>query len=55
MSQIKTTTGFNNDIARELDEIRRLAAESALRTLHDIELGWVGGGDSGIIFPTPLP
>ena len=55
MNQIKTTGAFTNDIARELDEIRRLAAESAVRTLQEFELGWVGGGDSIIVFPQPLP
>ena len=51
-----TNIGLANDIAREIDEIRRLAAESALRPLQDMELSWVGGGDSSIIYPTaPTP
>jgi hypothetical protein len=51
MKQINTTNAFTNDIARELQEIRRLAAESAVRTLHELELGWVSGGDGAIIYP----
>lgn len=39
---------FNNEITRELDEVRAAAiqARDGLRTLRDIEMGWVGGGDA---------
>ncbi len=49
MNQIKRAGEFSNEIAQELDEIRAVAAgaEQELRTLRDLEMGWVaGGGDS---------
>ena len=52
MNQIKLAGEFSNEIARELDEIRAVAAaaQTELRTLRDLEMGWVaGGGDA-----TPL-
>ncbi len=56
MKAINTIGGFTNDIAREIEEIRRLAAESAVRPLQDMELSWVSGGDGVIIYPTaPTP
>ena len=38
---------FNNEIEREIDEMRAVArqAQGDLRVLRDLELGWVGGGD----------
>jgi len=32
----------------------RAAAESSLRTLDDIELGWVGGGDPNPLFDSTV-
>ena len=52
MNQTKLAGEFTNEIARELDQIRAVAAgaEQELRTLRDLEMGWVaGGGDA-----TPL-
>ena len=50
MNQTKLAGEFTNEIARELDEIRAVAAgaeQEALRTLRDLEMGWVaGGGDA---------
>jgi hypothetical protein len=38
---------FPNDLALEIAEIRAIAAaaEPELRTLRDVEMGWVAGGD----------
>jgi len=46
MSQIKRTSDSSSDAAPELDEIRAIAAaaEPQLRTLRDLEMGWVAGG-----------
>jgi hypothetical protein len=47
MNQIKLAGELSNEIAREIDEIRAAAtgAETELRTLREIEMGWVAGGD----------
>ena len=49
MNQIKLAGEFTNEIAQELDEIRAVAAgtEPELRTLRDLEMGWVAGGGDG--------
>jgi hypothetical protein len=39
------TSELTNDVTRELDALRTAAAESSLRILQDLELGWVSGGD----------
>ncbi|HEX3096327.1 MAG TPA: hypothetical protein VHQ02_01345 [Usitatibacter sp.] len=46
MKHIKTVE-FPNDVAVEIAEIRAIAAdaEPELRTLRDLEMGWVAGGD----------
>jgi hypothetical protein len=51
MNQINAA--FTQEIARELDEIRRLAAEP--RVLQDLELGWVSGGDGAPGWESPTP
>lgn len=50
MNQIKPAGEFSNEIAHELDEIRAVAAtaEHELRTLRDLEMGWVAGGGDGV-------
>jgi hypothetical protein len=35
----------------EISEIRDAAAKAELRTLRDIEMGWVGGGDGQPVWP----
>ena len=52
MSQIKPVFDSSNE-APDLDEIRGIAAsaEPELRTLRDLEMGWVaGGGDGGPVW-----
>jgi len=46
MNQIKSAGEFSNDVAREIAEIRAVAAaaEPEIRTLRDLEMGWVAGG-----------
>jgi hypothetical protein len=53
MSQIKRTFDSSNDGVRDIDEIHAIAAaaEPELRTLRDMEMGWVaGGGDGGPVW-----
>jgi len=47
MKEIKLAGAPTNDIAREIDELRSAAAgaDKELRTLKDLEMGWVAGGD----------
>lgn len=58
MNQISKAAAFTNDIQREIDELRRLAAEphGGVRVLQELELGWVAGGDAIVVWPTaPSP
>ncbi len=50
MNQIKLAGDISSEVARELDEIRAVAAgaENELRTLRDLEMGWVAGGGDGV-------
>jgi len=50
MNQIKLAGVFSSDVARELEEIRAAAAaaDPELRTLRDLEMGWVAGGDGAV-------
>jgi hypothetical protein len=47
---------FPNDLAGDIMEIRAVAAgvEPELRTLRDLEMGWVAGGGDGIPVWTPV-
>ena len=47
MSKLNTT-GFANDIADELEALRNAAAkpQGGLRILQEVELGWIGGGET---------
>jgi hypothetical protein len=48
MNQINTGD-FNNEITRDLEEIRRLAAETrGVRVLQELELSVVSGGDGPV-------
>ena len=49
------TVEFPSDLAREIAEIRAVAAtaEPELRTLRDLEMGWVAGGGDDIPVWTP--
>lgn len=53
MNQIKLAGEFSSEVAREVAEIRTAAkaAESEIRTLRDMEMGWVAGGDGVPIWP----
>ena len=44
---------FTNEVARDIADVRKAAAsaEPELRTLRDIEMGWVAGGDNGPVWP----
>jgi hypothetical protein len=46
MNQIKLAGLFSNDVAREIEAIRTVAGaqQGELRTLRDLEMGWVSGG-----------
>jgi hypothetical protein len=52
MNQINKTGDFTNEIERELNEIRTAAsdAQQGLRTLREMELGWISGGDGGTVW-----
>jgi hypothetical protein len=52
MNEIKTMAGaFADDVARDLADMREAAQHAEIRTLADIEMGWVGGGDDVPIWP----
>lgn len=40
---------FTNELANEIADLRKaaVAAEGELRTLREMEMGWVAGGDGG--------
>lgn len=44
---------FTNEVARDLADVRNAAAaaEPELRTLRDMEMGWVAGGDGAPVWP----
>jgi hypothetical protein len=46
MNQIKMAGVFSDEVAREIEAIRAIAGtqQGELRTLRDIEMGWVSGG-----------
>ena len=50
MKQVKQAGEFSNELAREIADIRAAAAaaEPELRTLRDLEMGWVAGGGDGV-------
>ena len=49
MNQIKMAGLFSSEVAREIEAIRRVAEaqQGELRTLRDMEMGWVAGGGDG--------
>ena len=51
MNEIKTMGVFANDVARDLEEARESAQRAEIRTLRDMELGWIGGGDDSPTWP----
>ena len=53
MEQIKQAGEFFPELARDVAELRRAAADaqSQMRTLKEIEMGWVAGGDGAPIWP----
>ena len=53
MNQIKLAGLFSDEVAREIEAIRQAAdaRQGELRTLRDMEMGWVaGGGDGGPVW-----
>ncbi|HUI98593.1 MAG TPA: hypothetical protein VLY46_00075 [Usitatibacter sp.] len=53
MKRIQSNGGeFTNEVARDIADLRKAAAaaEQELRTLCDLEMGWVAGGD-GPVWP----
>jgi hypothetical protein len=53
MNELKQTGVFADDVARDLEDARETARNADIRTLRDIELGWIGGGDDVPTWPTP--
>ena len=51
MNEIKTTGVFANDVARDLAQARETAQNADIRTLRDIEMSWIGGGDDNPTWP----
>ncbi len=53
MNQIKLAGDFSSDVARESTRSgpRRPRPTTELRTLRDLEMGWVAGGDGGGVWP----
>ena len=53
MFKTKLAGEFTKEAARELAEIRTAAdeAQSGIRTLRDMEMAWVGGGDGEPVWP----
>lgn len=53
MFKTKLAGQFTNDVANEIAEIRTAAeeAQSGIRTLRDVEMAWVGGGDDAPVWP----
>lgn len=35
----------SDGVARDLEEARVTAQHAEIRTLRDVEMGWIGGGD----------
>ena len=51
MNEINAMGVFANDMARDLGEARETARNAEIRTLRDIELGWIGGGEDNPGWP----
>lgn len=51
MNEIKSMGVFANDVARDLEEARETAQHAEIRTLRDVELAWIGGGDESPGWP----
>ncbi len=47
------TGAFTNEVARDIADLRKAAtaSEGELRTLREMEMGWVAGGDGGGVWP----
>ncbi len=54
MKRIQMNAGeFTNEVARDIADLRKAgaAAEPELRTLREMEMGWVAGGDGTPVWP----
>ena len=51
MNAIDFSKLFGDDVARDLQEARETAQRAEIRTLREIEMGWIGGGDTGPTWP----
>jgi hypothetical protein len=49
----RTKPEFSPEMAREIDELGKAAlkAQAGLRTLEELEMGWVAGGDGVPVWP----
>ena len=45
MKEFNLAALLSDDVTRDLEEARETAQHAEIRTLGDIEMGWVGGGD----------
>ena len=45
MKELNLAALFSDDVKRDLEEARETAQHAEIRTLRDIEMGWIGGGD----------
>jgi hypothetical protein len=45
MKEFNLAALLSDDVARDLEEARETAQHADIRTLRDIEMGWVGGGE----------
>lgn len=53
MEQIKSAGDFSLEVARDVAQLRKAAADAQpqLRTLKELEMGWVAGGDGMPVWP----
>jgi len=51
MNELNLKGLFADDVSSELDQARETAERAEIRTLRDVEMGWIGVGDEGPIWP----
>lgn len=53
MERIKSAGDFSPELERDLAQLRKAAADAQpqLRTLKELEMGWVAGGDGAPVWP----
>jgi hypothetical protein len=45
MKDLNLASLLSDDVTRDLEQARETAQHAEIRTLQDIEMGWIGGGD----------